>query len=452
MDESIKNVYFLGIGGIGMSALARYFKASGYRVAGYDRTPSALTEKMRQEEGMIIGYRDDEADIPEEFRDVQTTLVVYTPAVPSDNCQMTCFRNIGFELHKRAEVLGMISRKGRAVCVAGTHGKTTVSTMTAFLLHRSHVGCCAFLGGISVNFGSNLLLGDSPYVVIEADEFDRSFLHLTPELAVITSMDEDHLDIYGDKARLAEAFEAFAQRIVPDGRLFLKQGLELRQAHVTASYGVETDAECRAENLRIEQGRYVFDYHGRDVLIRDLVLGIPGKLNVENAVAAITLALEAGVCPEEIREALPEFRGVVRRFHIHARGERRIYIDDYAHHPREIEATLRSVREMWKDMPVTVVFQPHLFSRTQDFYRDFARSLSLADRVILLDIYPARELPIPGVTSEIILKELTVPGTIKSKEELLPCLKAEVADGILITMGAGDIDRLVGDITDMWKE
>ncbi len=452
MDESIKNVYFLGIGGIGMSALARYFKASGYRVAGYDRTPSALTEKMRQEEGMIIGYRDDEADIPEEFRDVQTTLVVYTPAVPSDNCQMTCFRNIGFELHKRAEVLGMISRKGRAVCVAGTHGKTTVSTMTAFLLHRSHVGCCAFLGGISVNFGSNLLLGDSPYVVIEADEFDRSFLHLTPELAVITSMDEDHLDIYGDKARLAEAFEAFAQRVVPGGRLFLKQGLELRQAHVTASYGVETDAECRAENLRIEQGRYVFDYHGRDVLIRDLVLGIPGKLNVENAVAAITLALEAGVCSEEIREALPEFRGVVRRFHIHARGERRIYIDDYAHHPREIEATLRSVREMWKDMPVTVVFQPHLFSRTQDFYRDFARSLSLADRVILLDIYPARELPIPGVTSEIILKELTVPGTIKSKEELLPCLKAEVADGILITMGAGDIDRLVGDITDMWKE
>lgn len=452
IDEKIKNVYFLGIGGIGMSALARYFKAGGYRVAGYDRTPSALTEKMRQEEGMLIGYRDDEEEVPEEFRDVQTTLVVYTPAVPSDNRQMTFFKQLGFELHKRAEVLGMISRKGKAICVAGTHGKTTVSTLTAYLLHRSHVGCQAFLGGISVNFGSNLLLEDSPYVVIEADEFDRSFLHLTPELAVITSMDEDHLDIYGNRANLAEAFGAFARRVVPGGRLFLKRGLELPQVRVEADYGMEADAACRAEHVRIERGQYVFDYCGRNVSIKDLVLGIPGKLNVENAVAAITLALEAGVSPEEIREALPEFKGVVRRFNIHVRGEKRLYIDDYAHHPREIEATLRSVREMWQELPVTVVFQPHLFSRTKDFYHAFAESLSLADRVILLDIYPARELPIPGVTSEMIRKELTVPGTIKSKEELLQCLATDFEGGILITMGAGDIDRLVGKIAEMWKE
>lgn len=452
IDEKIKNVYFLGIGGIGMSALARYFKAGGYRVAGYDKTPSALTEKMQQEEGMSIGYRDEEEDIPVDFRDLQTTLVVYTPAVPEDNRQMMFFKRHGFELHKRAEVLGMISRQGKAICVAGTHGKTTVSTLTAFLLHNSHVGCNAFLGGISMNFGSNLLLSDSPYMVIEADEFDRSFLHLTPEMAVITSMDEDHLDIYGNKANLTEAFESFAQRVVPGGCLFLKQGLSLDKSYVTATYGIEANAICRAEKVRIEQGHHVFDYRGRDVIIKDLVLGIPGRLNVENAVAAITLALEAGVYPEEIKNALPQFRGVMRRFTIHVRGERRIYIDDYAHHPREIEATLRSVREMWKDMPVTVVFQPHLFSRTKDFYRDFARSLSLADRVVLLDIYPARELPIPGITSEIILKCLTVPGVLKSKKELLSYLKTEVRDGILITMGAGDIDRLVGDITEMWKE
>ena len=449
IDKSIKNIYFLGIGGIGMSALARYFKAQGYRVAGYDRTPSSLTGKMQTEEGMAINYRDDETEIAPEFHDPRTTLVVYTPAVPSDNRQLNFFKAAGFELHKRAEVLGMLSRRGKAICVAGTHGKTTVSTMTAFLLYHSAVGCNAFLGGISANFGTNLLLDrNSPYIVIEADEFDRSFLHLSPELAVITAMDEDHLDIYKNKENLTEAFEDFAHRMVAGGRLFLKKGLTLEKSAITGYYGVEIEADCYADRLRIVDGRYVFDYHGRGVNIEGLVLGVPGRLNVENATAAITLALEAGVKPEEIREALPAFRGVARRFNIHVNSGNRIYIDDYAHHPREIEATLRSIRDMWPDKQLTVVFQPHLYSRTKDFYPDFADSLSLADRVILLDIYPARELPIPGITSDIICERLTVPGQILTKEAMLDYVANDFEEGILVTMGAGDIDRLVGVISE----
>lgn len=452
IDEAIKNVYFIGIGGIGMSALARYFKAGGYRVGGYDRTPSVLTRKMQEEEGIEINYNDASEEIAIEFRNRQTTLVVYTPAVHEENHQMSFFREAGFELHKRAEVLGMISRQGKAICVAGTHGKTTVSTMTAFLLRESKVGCCAFLGGISANFGTNLLLdSNSPYIVIEADEFDRSFLHLTPELAAITSMDEDHLDIYHNKANLTDAFRQFAQLVTPQGGLFLKKGLELSDVHVKAYYGVEVETECRAENLRIDDGFYGFDYCGCGVEIKNLKLGVPGRLNVENATIAITLALEAGVLPEEIRKALPDFKGVTRRFNIHVNENGIIFIDDYAHHPKEIEATLRSVREMWPDKQINVIFQPHLYSRTNDFYVDFARSLSLADNVVLLDIYPARELPIPGVTSEIICKRLAVPGEIKTKEATLSWLKNDFKEGIVVTMGAGDIDRLVGSIAEILK-
>ena len=448
VSDAIKQVYFLGIGGIGMSALARYFKACGYAVAGYDRTPSDLTEKMRTEEGIGVNYKDEVDEIPHAFRDVRSTLLVYTPAVPQDNRQMLFFKAQGFELHKRAEVLGMISRLKKAICVAGTHGKTTVSTMTAFLLHHSRIGCSAFLGGVSVNFGSNLLLNhESPYVVIEADEFDRSFLHLSPALAVITSMDNDHLDIYQDRSHLLEAFEAFGNKVVPGGRLFLKQGLVLPKACVEATYGVDGEADCRAEHLRMQEGKYLFDYYGRGVVMKDLCLGVPGRLNVENAVAAITLALEAGVQPDEIRAALPLFRGVLRRFNIHYNEGGRIYIDDYAHHPREIEATLRSVREIWQDKKMTVVFQPHLYSRTKDFYLEFAHSLNLADEVILLDIYPARELPIPGVTSELIGRHMTVPVRMLHKEELVDYIGSHFRDGILITMGAGDIDRLVSPIT-----
>lgn len=447
IDSAIKNIYFLGIGGIGMSALARYFKMGGYQVTGYDRTASALTEKMQCEEGIVINYQDGKDQIGLEFRDPRTTLVVYTPAIPNDNQQMAFFKNAGFRLYKRSEVLGMISRQGKAVCVAGTHGKTTVSTMVAFLLRNSAVGCNAFLGGISVNFGTNLLLDlNSPYIVIEADEFDRSFLHLSPEIAVITAMDEDHLDVYQNKANLTEAFEEFAQKVVPGGRLFLKRGLGLRKKQVTGSYGVGEGSDCYADHLRVENGHYVFDYHGRGVEMKELVLGIPGRLNVENATAAITLALEAGATPQEIRMSLPEFRGVVRRFNIHVNNNRCLYIDDYAHHPREIEATLRSVREMWPEKQMTVVFQPHLYTRTRDFYPDFAKSLSLADQVILLDIYPAREVPIPGVSAEMIRERLTVPGRMMTKETLLDFVDTDFDSGILITMGAGDIDRLVGTI------
>lgn len=453
LDKAITHVYFLGIGGIGMSALARYFKQNGYQVAGYDRTPSSLTQRMQEEEGISVDYRDEVDAIPEEYRNPVSTLLIYTPAIPADNRQLAFFQENGFLPHKRAEVLGMLSRQGKAICVAGTHGKTTVSTLTAFLLRHSAVGCNAFLGGISMNFGTNLLLDrNSSYIVIEADEFDRSFLHLTPWAAVITSMDADHLDIYGDRSKLTEAFEAFAQQVDPqDGRLFIRKGLELKQARVTGYYGVDTEADEEADHLEMVGERYRFDYHGKRGDILGLETGIPGRLNVENATAAITLALEAGVTAEEIRRALPEFRGVARRFNIHVNNGKCIYIDDYAHHPREIEATLRSIRELWPELPMTVVFQPHLYTRTRDFYPEFARSLSLADRVILLDIYPARELPIPGITSEIIREWLTVPGQTLSKAALFEEVIDRFDHGILVTMGAGDIDRLVGEISEKLK-
>lgn len=338
LEQTIKNVYFLGIGGIGMSALARYFKAKGYKVAGYDRTPSALTQKMQAEEEIRINYIDEEEEIPAEFRDKTTTLVVYTPAIPGDNRQQAYFVGAGFDLHKRAEVgYDSLERKGD-LCSRYTWENDGIYADCLFVKkfnRRSN----AFLGGIAANFGTNLLLDrNSSYIVIEADEFDRSFLHLSPEIAVITAMDEDHLDIYENKANLLEAFEAFAGQVNPQGgRLFLKKGLQLKQTQVTGYYGVEVKADCYADGLRIEQGRYVFDYHGRGVDIEGLILGIPGRLNVENATAAITLALEAGVQPEEIRRALPDFKGVARRFNIQVYTERTIYIDDYAHHPREIE-------------------------------------------------------------------------------------------------------------------
>lgn len=446
--KDIKNVYFVGIGGIGMSALARYFKANRFRVAGYDRMPSLLTDKMAREEGIPVNYRDEEVEIAMEFRNKKDTLVVYTPAIPQDSAQLNFFKKAGFTLHKRAEVLGLLSRNGKAICVAGTHGKTTVSTMTAYLLHRSAVGCNAFLGGISMNFGTNLLINrNSPYIVIEADEFDRSFLHLHPEMAVITSMDDDHMDIYENRENLLDAFNQFASQVRPDGgKLFLKQGLSLESAKVSGYYGVDTVTDCYSDHLRVIDGHYLFDYHGKAEM-QGLILGVPGRVNVENATAAITLALEAGATPEEIREALPEFRGVVRRFNIHAQTNGKMYIDDYAHHPKEIEATLTSVREMWPNKKITVVFQPHLFTRTRDFYPEFAKSLSIADRVILLDIYPARELPIPGVTSEIIREQITVPAEIMSKEALLEYVGTRFDEGIIMTVGAGDVDRMIPAIT-----
>lgn len=452
ISEEIESVYFVGIGGIGMSALARYFKANGYRVAGYDRTPSPLTEKLSAEEAIPVNYRDAEEEIGAEFRDKARTLVVYTPAIPKDNAQLLFFEREGFELYKRSEVLGLLSRRGKALCIAGTHGKTTTSTLLAYLLHRSSVGCNAFLGGISVNFGTNLLLdARSPYIVIEADEYDRSFLHLTPEMAAVTAMDEDHLDIYGNRKNLLDAFDEFGSKVMPGGKLFLKKGLELKKAAVSGYYAVEEPADCYADNLRVEGVCSVFDYHGVRAEIKDLRLGVPGRMNVENAVLAITLALEAGVTPEEIKEALPGFRGVLRRFNIHASG-RTIYIDDYAHHPREVEAVLSAIREIWPDRKLTAAFQPHLYSRTSDMHDWFARSLNIADEVILLDIYPARELPLPGVSSEIIRKDVLRPSAIVPKERFVRFVEEKVSGGVFVTLGAGDIDRFVPELTDIFRK
>lgn len=448
--EDIKNVYFVGIGGIGMSALARYFKAIGCHVAGYDRTPSALTEKMKQGERIEVNYRDEEAEIGLRYRDKANTLVVYTPAIPQDSKQLNYFRSNGFSLHKRSEVLGLLSRTGKALCVAGTHGKTTTTTLLAFLLKNSRIGCNAFLGGISMNFGTNLLIDRySEYIVVEADEFDRSFLHLSPYIAAITAMDEDHLDIYGNKANLIEAFEEFAERTREEGKILLKAGLKLERSEVDGYYAIERVTDNYSDHLRVQGNHYIFDYHGQKAEIKDLVLGVPGRMNVENATLAITMALEAGVQPDEIRKALPEFRGVLRRFNIHTSGAV-FYIDDYAHHPREIEAALKAVREMWPEKKLTVAFQPHLYTRTRDFQSEFAHSLNIADQVILLDIYPAREIPIPGVSSEIILNKLNVPACIIPKEEFPKFVDQNVKDGIFMTVGAGDIDRFVPVFTQMF--
>lgn len=439
--DNIKNVYFVGIGGIGMSALARYFKLKGYNVAGYDRTQTPLTEKMAREEEIAVNYADDENEIAEIYRNAENTLVVYTPAIPRDNRQLNFFTDRGMKPHKRSEVLGLLSHAGKALCIAGTHGKTTTSTLLAWLLHNSHVKCSAFLGGISENFGSNLLVDtSSDYIVIEADEFDRSFLTLNPEKAVITSMDADHMDIYGNRDSIIAAFEDFACRVVPEGGLFIKKGLEIRKRRVDGFYSLNDKADFYADNLRLENGLYSFDYHGRNGDILNLKLGVPGMVNVENATAAITVALDCGVTADEIRAALPGFKGVHRRFNIISASEDLILIDDYAHHPKEIEATLKSVRRIWPDRYLTVVFQPHLYSRTKDFAPEFAQSLSLADEVVLMNIYPAREKPIPNVSSNIIMDKITVPVRLMTESEIVEA--APGFKGIAITMGAGNIDKL----------
>ena len=439
--DNVKNVYFVGIGGIGMSALARYFKLKGYNVAGYDRTQTPLTEKMAREEGISVNYVDDEREIAEIYRNAEDTLVVYTPAIPRDNRQLNFFIARGMTPHKRSEVLGLLSHAGKALCIAGTHGKTTTSTLLAWLLHNSHVKCSAFLGGISENFGSNLLVDtSSDYIVIEADEFDRSFLTLNPEKAVITSMDADHMDIYGNRDSIIAAFEDFACNVVPAGKLFVKKGLEIKKRRVDGYYSLNDKADFYADNLRLENGLYSFDYHGRDGDILNLKLGVPGMVNIENATAAITVALDCGVTADEIRAALPAFKGVHRRFNIILASEDLILIDDYAHHPKEIEATLKSVRRIWPDRYLTVVFQPHLYSRTRDFAPEFAQSLSLADEVILMNIYPAREKPIPNVSSDIIMDKITVPVRLMTENEIVEA--ASGFKGIAITMGAGDIDKL----------
>lgn len=454
--NTLKAVYFIGAGGIGMSALVRYFLSKGKAVGGYDRTPSELTEKLK-EEGALIHYEDNVEQIPSVFLDPQTTLVVYTPAIPADHQELTYFRQRGFEVQKRAQVLGMLTRTERGLCVAGTHGKTTTSTMAAYLIDHSHVGCNAFLGGISKNYGTNLLLSDkSDFVVIEADEFDRSFHWLTPYATVITATDSDHLDIYGDHAAYLESFRKYTSLIRPDGCLIMKKGIDLQpdlQPGVTLYTYATDEGDFHATNIRIGNGEIAFDYISPLGNINDIRLGVPVYVNIENGIAAMALAQIAGTTADEIKAAMPGFRGVDRRFDFKLKNDRIVFLSDYAHHPAEIRQSVRSIRMLYPDRKITAVFQPHLYTRTRDFYKEFADSLSLLDEVILLDIYPAREKPIEGVSSRLIYDHLR-PGIEKClchKEELLDLLKGKKLD-VLITLGAGDIDNYVPQIYEILKD
>ena len=442
----MKNIYFIGIGGIGMSAIARYYHAKGFKVSGYDKTPSPLTAAL-ESEGIEVHYEDNTGFIP---KDVAETLVVYTPAVPKDMGELVYVQENGYRVIKRSRMLGEIAEGQRCMAVAGTHGKTTTSTLTSHIFMSSGEGCSAFLGGISKNYDSNLLISGNDVIVAEADEFDRSFLQLFPEIAVITSMDPDHLDIYGDEAHIREAFKAFASQV--SGTVIARHGLDITAEDTKArimTYGFnEPDADFWAEPL--EKGHFNLHYPGG--VIEDCVVGIPGWVNVENGTAAAAIALCYGIDPMRVREALASFEGVRRRFDMQVRKPGCVYIDDYAHHPREIAAALSSIRESYPDMKLTAAFQPHLYTRTRDFAPEFAQALSNVDKLILLDIYPAREEPIPGVTSEIIFKDVTAPEKVLlRREEFMDYLKNEKIE-LLVTLGAGDIDRFVPEIAEMLKK
>lgn len=451
--EEIKAVYFVGIGGIGMSAIARYFLSRGLVVAGYDRTPSDLTKAL-QEEGALVHYEDNVELIPAPCRDRESTLVVYTPAIPAEHTELTFFRNNGFEIQKRAQVLGTLTRSLKGLCVAGTHGKTTTSSMAAHLLHQSHVDCNAFLGGITKNYGTNYILSQkSPYVVIEADEFDRSFHWLTPFASVITATDADHLDIYGTEEAYLESFSKYSSLILPGGYLILHTGLKMKpavQEGVTVFTYSREDGDFHAENVRIGDGRITFDLVSPLGNIQGIELGVPVSVNIENGIAAMALAQIAGATAEEIRRGMLSFSGVDRRFDFHVKTDKMAYLSDYAHHPEEIRRCLESLRELYSGRCIKVIFQPHLYTRTRDFYRDFADALSLADDVCVVDIYPAREQPIPGVTSALIFDNLR-PGVRKQM-----CHKDEIPDvvrqggfDVLVTLGAGDIENYASQITEI---
>ena len=447
--QKITSVYFVGAGGIGMSALARYFRAKGKQVAGYDKTPSDLTAALI-EEGIRIHYTDDITLIPADCKQIDSTLVIYTPAIPETHTELNYFKTNGFTLMKRARVLGEITRTERGLCVAGTHGKTTTSSMLAHLLKQSHVDCNAFLGGVLKNYNSNLMLSDkSDLAVIEADEFDRSFHWLNPYMAVITAVDPDHLDIYGTPAAYRESFEHFTSLIRPDGCLVMKKGLQLQprlpEGTKLYTYSATEEADFFARNIRIGNGDILFDFVTPDGCIPDVKLGVPVKVNIENGVAAMALAWLNGVTPEEIRGGMESFTGPVRRFDFHLKKDDIVLLDDYAHHPAELKASIQSVKELYPDKKVTGIFQPHLYTRTRDFAADFAASLSLLDELILLDIYPAREEPIPGVTSQIIFDRVTIPNKrMIRKEELLDLVQKEAASfEVVLMVGAGNIDRLV---------
>ncbi len=453
-NKDIKAVYFVGAGGIGMSAIARYFINKGLVVGGYDKTPSNLTRQL-EKEGMLIHYIEDINEIPHACRDPKSCLVIYTPAIPAEHKELKFFREGGFDIQKRAQVLGTLTRQHKGLCVAGTHGKTTTSTMCAHIMHQSHLDCNAFLGGISKNYGTNYILSDSDYVVIEADEFDRSFHWLSPYMTVITSTDPDHLDIYGTKEAYLESFRHYTELIQPEGALIIHRGLEM-QEHLPSGvrrydYAL-TEGDFHAENIRIENGDITFDFVSPIESIKNVELGQPVPINIENGIAAMAMAQLAGCTADELRIGLKTYSGVERRFDFKIKNNHLVFLSDYAHHPKEIYQSARSIRELYKDRHITAIFQPHLYTRTRDFYADFADALSLLDEVVLTEIYPAREQPIEGVTSQLIYDRLR-PGIEKeiiTKDQVLKFVKSHQFD-VLIILGAGDLDNMVPQMTQILK-
>ena len=439
-----------------MSALERYFLHNGIFVGGYDKTPAELTERLR-EEGAQIHYEENVDLIPAECRDPQTTLVVYTPAIPAEHKELVWFRENGFEIHKRAQVLGTLTKQMKGLCVAGTHGKTTTTAMTAHLLYESHVGCNAFLGGITKNYGTNYLINPkSPFVVIEADEFDRSFHHLRPFASVITSTDADHLDIYGTEEAYLESFRHYTELIQPEGALIVHTDLKMKanpQKGVRVFSYSRTEGDFHAENLRIGNGRIIFDFVSPFENIKDVELGVPVSINIDNGIAAMALAQIAGATAEEIRRGMLTFSGVDRRFDFKLKNDRIVFLSDYAHHPAEIKQSILSLREVFSGRKLSAIFQPHLFTRTRDFYKDFAASLSLLDEVVLTEIYPAREQPIPGVTSQLIFDNLR-PDMEKHMlcKEDLPNYVREHDFDVLVVLGAGNVDNYVPELTEILKK
>jgi UDP-N-acetylmuramate--alanine ligase len=438
--ENIQRVYLVGIGGIGMSGLARYFKKRGCVVCGYDKTGTPLTEKLMNE-GIPVVFLDDEDSIKVSFLEKDpNTLVIYTPAIPSNSSILNYFKNGGFIMKKRSEVLGIISKGMYTIAVAGTHGKTTTSSIIAHVLKDSGYDCSAFLGGIASNYNSNVLFGENNTMVVEADEYDRSFLTLHPDIAIVTSMDADHLDIYGDKSHLVESFKQFTSQLKEGGRLIYKEGLDLTGGK---TYSANVLADIQAVNVRIQDGSFYFDFKNADLLIENIQLGLPGLHNIENAVAAIEVALHLGIDPEKIRLALASFLGVKRRFEYVLKDANHIYIDDYAHHPEELRACIHAVKSLYPGKKLTAIFQPHLYTRTRDFADGFAEVLSMIDDLIILDIYPARELPIEGVTSVMIMDK--VKNDCKqnlSKQDAIEYVRKNKPE-LLLTVGAGDIDTLI---------
>ena len=448
--KDIKAVYFVGAGGIGMSAIARYFIKRGLVVAGYDKTPSTLTRQL-EKEGMLIHYEENVDEIPHACRKKESCLIIYTPAIPADHKELVYFHENGFEIQKRAQVLGTLTRQHKGLCVAGTHGKTTTSTMCAHIMHQSHLDCNAFLGGISKNYGTNYILSDSDFVVIEADEFDRSFHWLRPWMSVITSTDPDHLDIYGTKEAYLESFRHYTELIQPGGALIIHRDLEMKE---NLQDGVRrydyslNEGDFHAENIRIKNGEITFDFISPIESIKNVKLGQPIPINIENGIAAMAMAQLNGCNAEELKYGMKTYGGVDRRFDFKIKTDKLVFLSDYAHHPKEIYQSAKSIRELYKDKHITAIFQPHLYTRTRDFYKDFADALSQLDEVILTEIYPAREEPIEGVTSKLIYDNLKegVKKEMIQKDQVLDYVKNHDFE-VLIVLGAGDLDAQVPSIT-----